>query len=75
MTRIVKCPHCGKEVEWSPKNKFRPFCCERCKQIDLGRWAAEENVIKTPITPETLENENTMHEIAQALENAEEEKN
>lgn len=40
--RIVKCPGCGAEVEWRPENRFRPFCSARCKQIDLGAWAAEE---------------------------------
>jgi endogenous inhibitor of DNA gyrase (YacG/DUF329 family) len=28
-----------------PENKFRPFCSERCKQIDLGAWASEKYVI------------------------------
>jgi endogenous inhibitor of DNA gyrase (YacG/DUF329 family) len=35
----VKCPTCGKLVEWSEKNPYRPFCSERCKLIDLGAWA------------------------------------
>lgn len=38
---IVKCPICGKPVEWVDANPFRPFCCERCKLIDLGQWAEE----------------------------------
>ncbi len=42
MTTVVKCPTCGKEVRWVPENRFRPFCSERCKQIDLGAWAAEK---------------------------------
>lgn len=45
MVTIVNCPTCGKKVEWSEKNKFRPFCSERCKQIDLGAWAEEKYVI------------------------------
>jgi len=40
--RIVICPTCSKPVAWAPENKFRPFCSERCKQIDLGAWAAED---------------------------------
>ena len=28
-------------VAWSSANKFRPFCSERCKLIDLGQWATE----------------------------------
>jgi endogenous inhibitor of DNA gyrase (YacG/DUF329 family) len=39
--RIVTCPHCGKPAEWSPANRFRPFCSERCRVIDLGAWATE----------------------------------
>ena len=23
-------------------NPFRPFCSERCRVIDLGKWASEE---------------------------------
>ncbi|GIX27588.1 DNA gyrase inhibitor YacG [Pelomicrobium sp. G1] len=39
--RLVRCPQCGKLVEWTPENRFRPFCSERCKLIDLGQWANE----------------------------------
>lgn len=38
---IVKCPTCGKPVEWSLEQRWRPFCSERCKLIDLGSWADE----------------------------------
>ncbi|MEK6744487.1 MAG: DNA gyrase inhibitor YacG [Nitrospirota bacterium] len=37
----VRCPVCKKETAWKD-NPFRPFCSERCRMIDLGRWAAEE---------------------------------
>ncbi len=37
----MKCPTCNKEAEIIG-NLFRPFCSERCKTIDLGKWAAEE---------------------------------
>lgn len=40
--RTVSCPTCGKAVEWAPENPWRPFCSERCKNVDLGAWAAEE---------------------------------
>ncbi|PYS27176.1 MAG: DNA gyrase inhibitor YacG [Acidobacteria bacterium] len=36
-----KCPTCGKPVE-GQENPWRPFCSERCKLIDFGRWANEE---------------------------------
>ncbi|MDQ7969769.1 MAG: DNA gyrase inhibitor YacG [Oxalicibacterium faecigallinarum] len=48
MVAVVNCPTCSAKVEWVPANKFRPFCSERCKQIDLGAWAEEKYVI--PVT-------------------------
>lgn len=42
MVAVVDCPTCGQKVEWTEANKFRPFCSERCKQIDLGAWAEEK---------------------------------
>ena len=37
----MKCPNCGKEIEDS-KQPYRPFCSERCKLIDLGKWISGE---------------------------------
>lgn len=37
----VPCPICGKPALFSPENRFRPFCSERCRLIDLGQWATE----------------------------------
>lgn len=49
----VNCPTCGAKVEWTEAAKFRPFCSERCKQIDLGAWAEEQYKIpgKAPEEP------------------------
>lgn len=38
----ISCPTCGKKDTWTVENKFKPFCSERCKLIDLGAWAAED---------------------------------
>jgi len=35
------CPTCQKLVTWSPEARYRPFCSERCRLIDLGEWASE----------------------------------
>lgn len=56
--RIVQCPTCGKDVAWSRENKFRPFCSERCKLIDLGAWATGQNSISTPLTEKDLDDPN-----------------
>ena len=37
----MRCPICKKEVDESTVGKlgsFFPFCSDRCKLIDLGRW-------------------------------------
>lgn len=36
------CPTCGAPAPWTPENRWRPFCSERCKLIDLGQWADEK---------------------------------
>lgn len=51
----LRCPTCRKLVLRTDA-EF-PFCCERCRLIDLGKWASGGYVISTPITdPEALEN-------------------
>jgi endogenous inhibitor of DNA gyrase (YacG/DUF329 family) len=39
--RIVTCPACGGDAVYAPSNPYRPFCSERCKNIDFGAWASE----------------------------------
>ena len=43
----MKCPICSKLIEWKD-NQFRPFCSERCKLVDLGRWVSEEYSVPGP---------------------------
>ncbi|HEX6296126.1 MAG TPA: DNA gyrase inhibitor YacG [Burkholderiales bacterium] len=38
----VACPRCGAPAAVSAENRWRPFCSERCRLIDLGTWAAED---------------------------------
>lgn len=40
--RVVRCPACGGPSLYAPANPFRPFCSQRCKNMDLGAWASEE---------------------------------
>jgi uncharacterized protein len=46
--RIVKlrCPICKKPVK-STDADF-PFCSDRCRLIDLGKWASGQYVISSP---------------------------
>jgi len=36
----VRCPQCGAVAPWKD-NPDRPFCSERCRNLDLGNWADE----------------------------------
>lgn len=49
---VVACPTCGTEVVWSPDHPFRPFCSERCKNIDLGAWSSESYSIPADAPPD-----------------------
>ncbi len=54
IVKKVRCPQCGGMSAYSTENKFRPFCSERCKLLDLGAWANDEyaipgSPIETPI--------------------------
>lgn len=49
---VVSCPCCGKQVAWVAENRHRPFCSERCRQIDLGAWAAGEYRVPVADEPE-----------------------
>ena len=51
----MKCPTCGKPAQ-RKDNAFRPFCSERCKMVDLGRWVNDEyRVPGKPIPTESAD--------------------
>ena len=54
----MKCPTCGKPVE-RKDNPFRPFCSERCKMVDLGRWVNGE--YRVPGKPIPTESSDAIH--------------
>jgi len=43
----LRCPICKKAVKNSDV-EF-PFCSERCRTIDLGKWASGTYVISSPV--------------------------
>jgi uncharacterized protein len=47
----VKCPTCGRSIEWSEASPFRPFCSERCKLIDFGAWLTGQRGIPDDSSP------------------------
>ncbi len=48
----VTCPHCGTTVVWVSAAKYKPFCSERCRLIDLGEWLLEKHAIPDSPSPD-----------------------
>jgi len=46
----LRCPIC-KKVVVSTAPDF-PFCSDRCREIDLGKWASGAYVISSPVQDE-----------------------
>jgi endogenous inhibitor of DNA gyrase (YacG/DUF329 family) len=44
----LNCPVCKKPVTSSDADF--PFCSDRCRMIDLGKWASGDYVISSPVT-------------------------
>ena len=50
----LRCPTCSSLV--TKDNEYFPFCSDRCRLIDLGKWASGAYRISSPILdPEVLE--------------------
>ena len=51
-----ECSICRKTVA-VPRNEdapFRPFCSERCKLVELGRWLDGTYAVSEPLAPENF---------------------
>jgi len=49
------CPTCRKEALFEP-NPYRPFCSDRCKLIDLDKWASDTySVPAESVSPEEFD--------------------
>ncbi len=53
--RLVACPTCGGDSVFEPVNRYRPFCSERCKQVDFGSWASENFRMPVEAPPDDQE--------------------
>ena len=42
---LIICPICRNKTTWE-ENPYKPFCSERCKLIDLGKWVSDEYKIE-----------------------------
>ena len=54
MSKALFCPTCRKVV--LATDEYFPFCSDRCRLLDLGKWASGDYKISTPIQdPDLLE--------------------
>jgi uncharacterized protein len=44
----MKCPICQKQAT----KEHKPFCSQRCAEVDLGRWLTENYAIPKPAEDE-----------------------
>ena len=52
--KILRCPTCKTPVLLDSPDT--PFCSDRCRRIDLGKWASGDYKISSPILdPDLLE--------------------
>jgi hypothetical protein len=52
--KVLRCPTCGMLVQLNDEDF--PFCSDRCRKIDLGKWAMGVYKISSPVLdPEVLE--------------------
>jgi len=52
--KVLRCPTCGMLVRATDADF--PFCSDRCRLIDLGKWASGAYKISSPVVdPEVLE--------------------
>lgn len=42
MPHVLACPICKKPVAPRAQNRAYPFCSDRCRAVDLGKWLGEE---------------------------------
>ncbi len=60
----LRCPICKKAVK-SSDPEF-PFCSDRCRTIDLGKWASGGYVIPSPLSEE---DEQLRHSLPEDVDN------
>ena len=46
----MRCPICKREFDPAGPMVAKPFCSERCRLVDLGRWLGEDYGL--PAAPE-----------------------
>jgi endogenous inhibitor of DNA gyrase (YacG/DUF329 family) len=67
MSKALFCPICKQTV--LAENENFPFCSDRCRLIDLGKWASGDYKISSPILDPDLLEEVERAQLKAELEN------
>jgi endogenous inhibitor of DNA gyrase (YacG/DUF329 family) len=54
LSTLIRCPICERQFD-PAESRAMPFCSERCRQIDLGRWLREVYSVPVQRDPEDEE--------------------
>lgn len=52
----IRCPICEKQFD-PAESRAMPFCSDRCRQIDLGRWLREAYSVPVERDPDEEQEE------------------
>ena len=66
---MARCLICRKPIDGRPRNPWSPFCSERCKLVDLGKWLGEE--YRVPVAPPQEGDEQEQPDLSGASEDDE----
>jgi endogenous inhibitor of DNA gyrase (YacG/DUF329 family) len=50
---VIRCPICEKQFD-PATSPAMPFCSDRCRQIDLGRWLREVYSVPVERDPDEI---------------------
>ena len=62
----ASCPICRKALSPEGESRFRPFCGERCKRIDLASWLDGTYRISRPLSETDLDGAEEMRRVPTA---------
>lgn len=51
----ARCPICRQATNQHGTTAFKPFCSQRCADLDLGRWLKGSYTITVPASPDETE--------------------
>ena len=67
-TASISCPTCKASVSVAPRMPEFPFCSNRCKMVDLGRWMNGEYAVDLATGKLDIIDPNEAEDVTELLE-------